>query len=115
MHGAGMVTVLALIFLALLVVTFVVRMGTQYTQYMTVRSILQDVAEQPGAAEKSERELWRDISRRFQINSVYDGIEEENFERLEDGRVRLEYEVRRPFLGNVDLVARFSRTEELAP
>ncbi|WP_018873825.1 DUF4845 domain-containing protein [Thioalkalivibrio sp. ALJ16] len=118
MRGAGAVTIMALIFLALLVGTFVVKMGTQYTQYMTVRSIMQDVATQTGAAEKSERELWRDISRRFQINSVYEGIDQDNFSVTEDASGRhlhVEYEVRREFLGNVDVVARFSNTETLAP
>ena len=118
MQGAGAVTILALIFLALLVGTFVIKMGTQYTQFLTVRSIMQDVATQTGAADKSERELWREINRRFQINSVYDGIGEEDFSVTESGdgrRLHLEYEVRREFLGNVDVVARFSNTETLAP
>ncbi len=118
MRGAGALTVMALILLALLVGTFVIKMGTQYTQYLTVRSIMQDVATQPGAAEKSERELWREMNRRFQINSVYDGIEEEDFSVTEEGdrrQMHLEYEVRREFLGNVDVVARFSRSETLAP
>ncbi len=118
MQGAGAVTILALIFLALLVGTFVIKMGTQYTQFLTVRSIMQDVATQTGAADKSERELWREINRRFQINSVYDGIGEDNFSVTEHGdgrRLNLEYEVRREFLGNVDVVARFSNSETLAP
>ncbi|WP_019625624.1 DUF4845 domain-containing protein [Thioalkalivibrio sp. ALJT] len=118
MRGAGAVTILALIFLALLVGTFVVKMGTQYTQYLTVRSIMQDVASHTGAAEKSERELWRELNRRFQINSVYDGISQDHFTVTEDGAGRhlhVEYEVRREFLGNVDVVARFSNTERLAP
>ncbi len=118
MQGAGAVTILALIFLALLVGTFVIKMGTQYTQFLTVRSIMQDVATQAGAAEKSERELWREINRRFQINSVYDGIVEEDFSVTENGASRqlhVEYEVRREFLGNVDVVARFSNSETLAP
>lgn len=79
---------------------------------------MQDVAAQPGAAEKSERELWREMNRRFQINSVYDGIEEDDFSVTEEGdrrHMHLEYEVRREFLGNVDVVARFSRSETLSP
>lgn len=118
MRGAGALTVMALILLAMLVGTFVVKMGTQYTQYLTVRSIMQDVAAQPGAAERSERELWREMSRRFQINSVYDGIEEDDFSVTENGdrrQMHLEYEVRREFIGNVDVVVRFSRSETLSP
>lgn len=118
MRGAGAVTILALIFLAVLVGTFALTMGTQYTQYLTVRSIMQEVAGQPGAAEKSERELWQELDRRFTINSVYDGIEEDDFSLIHSGdrrQMKIEYEVRREFLGNVDVVARFSRTETLAP
>jgi len=118
MRGAGAVTILALIFLAVLVGTFALTMGTQYTQYLTVRSIMQEVAGQPGAADKSERELWQELDRRFSINSVYDGIEEDDFSVTHSGdrrQMKVEYEVRREFLGNVDVVARFSRTETLAP
>lgn len=118
MRGAGAVTILALIFLALLIGTFVIKMGTQYTQYLTVRSVMEDVASQPGAADKSKAELWRELNRRFQINSVYDGIESDDFTIREEGDSRhldLYYEVRREFLGNIDVVARFSRSETLAP
>ncbi len=116
MRGAGATTIMAMIFLALLVLTFLIQMGTQYTQYLTVRSILQDVAEQPGSADKSEDELWGDVSRRFRLNTVPDEIGEEHFS-VRDGddgpEMNIDYEVRRGFLGNIDIVAQFSYSATL--
>lgn len=117
MKGAGATTIMAMIFLALIVLTFVIQMGTQYTQYLTVRSIMQDVAEQPGAAGKSESELWSEVSRRFQLNTVPDEIDEEHFsvgEGDEGPAMMIDYEVRRGFLGNIDIVAEFSYSATLA-
>ncbi|HSM28425.1 MAG TPA: DUF4845 domain-containing protein, partial [Thioalkalivibrio sp.] len=59
-----------------------------------------------------------DIDRRFSINSVYDNVTRENFsfEEVADSKfLILEYEVRKPYFGNLDLVASFGRREALAP
>ncbi|AGA32517.1 hypothetical protein TVNIR_0827 [Thioalkalivibrio nitratireducens DSM 14787] len=118
MQGAGVLTVIALLLFALLIGTFVLTMGKDYMQYWTVRSIVIDVAKTPGAAERTPHQIWNEIERRFTINSIYDNVERENFTFEEDGGGRymlLSYEVRRPFFGNLDLVANFNRRETLAP
>lgn len=117
MRGVGGFTVLVYIAFFLLVLTFGLTVGKDYLQYLTVRSVVADVAAEPGAFARSDRQLWSEIDRRFTVNSVYDlpareitHVEQENEARY----LVLEYEVRRGFVGNLDLVVQFNRREQLA-
>lgn len=117
MRGVGAFTVIVYIAFFLLVLTFGLTVGKDYLQFLTVRSVVADVANAPGAVEQSDRQLWAEIDRRFSINSVYDLPASEIARVEQEEGIRylvLEYEVRRDFIGNLDLVARFNRREQLA-
>jgi hypothetical protein len=116
-RGIGGFTVIIFILFAVLVANFLLTVGKDYMQYWTVRAIVTDVAAAPGAAERTPQQLWNDINRRLAINSIYENVERENISFEEDGSGRymlLDYEVRRNFFGNLDLVATFSRRDKLA-
>jgi hypothetical protein len=116
-RGIGGFTVIIFILFAILVANFLLTVGKDYLQYWTVRAIVTDVAAAPGAAERTPQQLWNDINRRLAINSIYENVERENISFEEDGSGRymlLDYEVRRNFFGNLDLVATFSRRDKLA-
>jgi hypothetical protein len=116
-RGIGGFTVIIFILFAILVANFLLTVGKDYMQYWTVRAIVTDVAAAPGAAERTPQQLWNDINRRLAINSIYENVERENISFEEDGSGRymlLDYEVRRNFFGNLDLVATFSRRDKLA-
>jgi hypothetical protein len=118
MRGIGGFTVIIFILFAVLVANFLLTVGKDYMKYWTVRAIVTDVAAAPGAAERTPQQLWNDINRRLAINSIYENVERENVSFEEDGSGRymlLNYEVRRNFFGNIDLVATFSRRDKLAP
>lgn len=117
-RGVGAFTVIVFILFAVLVANFFLTVGKDYLQYFTVRSVVTDVAAAPGAADRTDRQLWSEIDRRFSINSVYDLKANEVISFAEDGGGRymlLEYEVRRNFFANLDLVARFDRRDTLSP
>lgn len=118
MQGFGGFTVIVFILFAVLVGNFILTIGKDYIQYWTVRTIVSDVAATPGAAERSPQQIWNDIDRRLAINSIYENVERENISFEEDGSARymlLEYEVRRNFFANLDLVAQFKRRDQLSP
>lgn len=118
MRGIGGFTVIIFILFAVLVGNFALTIGKDYMQYWTVRAIMTEVAAAPGAAERTPQQLWNDINRRLAINSIYENIERENVRFEQDGTGRfmiLEYEVRRTFFANLDLVAQFNRRDKLAP
>jgi hypothetical protein len=117
-RGVGAFTVIVFILFAVLVANFFPTVGKDYLQYFTVRSVVSDVAAAPGAAERTDRQLWSEIDRRFSINSVYELKAPEVISFAEDAGGRymlLEYEVRRNFFANLDLVAKFDRRDKLAP
>ncbi|MFO8003588.1 DUF4845 domain-containing protein [Thioalkalivibrio sp.] len=117
-RGVGAFTVIVFLLFAVLIANFFLTVGKDYLQYFTVRSVVSDVAATPGAAERTDRQLWSEIDRRFSINSVYDLKANEVITFTEDGSGRymlLEYEVRRNFFANLDLVAQFNRRDTLAP
>ncbi|TVP83474.1 MAG: DUF4845 domain-containing protein [Thioalkalivibrio sp.] len=118
MRGIGGFTVIILILFAVLVANFFLTIGKDYIQYWTVRAIVTDVAATPGAADRTPQQIWNDINRRLAINSIYDNVERENISFAEDGGGRymlLDYEVRRTFFANLDLVAQFNRRDKLSP
>jgi hypothetical protein len=118
MRGVGAITVIVILLFVVLVGNFLLTMGSVYMQYWTVRDIMTDVATTPGASKRSPQQIWNDIDRRLSINSVYDNVARENFsfEEVADSRfLILEYEVRKPYFGNLDLVASFGRRHVLAP
>lgn len=118
MRGIGGFTVIIFVLFAVLVANFVLTIGKDYIQYWSVRAIVTDVAATPGAAERSPQQIWNDINRRLAINSIYENVERENISFEEDGSGRymlLDYEVRRTFFANLDLVAQFNRRDKLSP
>ena len=118
MRGVGAFTVIVFLLFAVLVANFFLTVGKDYLQYFTVRSVVSDVAAAPGSSERTDRQIWSEIDRRFSINSVYDLKANEVITFTEDGSGRymlLEYEVRRNFFANLDLVAKFNRRDTLAP
>ncbi|MFO8153386.1 DUF4845 domain-containing protein [Thioalkalivibrio sp.] len=118
MRGIGGFTVIIFVLFAVLVANFFLTIGKDYIQYWTVRAIVTDVAATPGVAERSPQQIWNDINRRLAINSIYENVERENVSFEEDGSGRymlLDYEVRRTFFANLDLVAQFNRRDKLSP
>ena len=118
MRGGGGFTVIVFVLFAVLVANFFLTIGKDYIQYWTVRAIVTDVAATPGAADRTPQQIWNDINRRLAINSIYENVERENISFEEDGSGRymlLDYEVRRTFFANLDLVAQFNRRDKLSP
>lgn len=117
MRGASVSVVLSIILLVVLVLRFALALGTDYMQFMTVRTVINDIAEAPGAAQRSVGELRQEFDRRLTINSVR-AVTPDNLTFDQDGSGRhiiLSYESRRPYLGNVDVVANFSYRAILTP
>ncbi|MEM9102169.1 MAG: DUF4845 domain-containing protein [Pseudomonadota bacterium] len=89
-----------------------------YFEGLTAKSVIRELSEDPSVATRSIREIRKSLSARFdisQINSVKAG--EVKIKTLQGGKrqVLLDYEVRTPFLGNVDLIVKFVEEVELPP
>ncbi|OOG27212.1 DUF4845 domain-containing protein [Thioalkalivibrio denitrificans] len=124
LHGSGVhrqrgIALIPLLLIAAVLVIFGtvgLRLFPIYTEFMTVNSILKDIAAEGGAHSRSARELWGAADRRFQINSV-DNVGRDHVtieQRGEQRYLKLDYEVRTNMIANVDAVVRFEREYRLS-
>jgi hypothetical protein len=108
--GAGMLTVM--LFLVLLGITAlaVLRVAPVYFEHTLVKKELQTVADGMNDKRGSQREVWRNLVKRLDINNI-DYIQEQDLSietRNGDRYLKLEYEVVRPFLANIQFLIDFS-------
>ena len=86
-----------------------------YQEYYSVRSAMKGLANEPGVADMDPAKIQDLFFRRLYIN-YSENVKPQNvkFERTEGGwKMRVNYEVRRPLVGNLDVVGRFDSTQEL--
>lgn len=102
------------------VVGFFVYIGMKlfpmYSEYYSVRSSLKALAAEPGVAGRDPAQIKSDlIDKRLYVNYVT-SVKSENIivEQVNGGvQVRVDYEVRKPMIYNLDVVGRFSATQML--
>lgn len=86
-----------------------------YQEYYSVTSAMKGLANEPGVADMDPAKVQDLFFRRLYIN-YSENVKPQNvkFERTEGGwKMRVNYEVRRPLVGNLDVVGKFDRTQEL--
>ncbi|MCF7223499.1 DUF4845 domain-containing protein [Marilutibacter chinensis] len=86
-----------------------------YSEYYAVKRALSELSTDPAAA-NAEPSKIRDLFFRRLYVSYADNIKKEHFkiERRDAGYlVTVDYEVRKPLIGNLDVVGRFNATQEM--
>ena len=86
-----------------------------YQEYDSVQSAMKGLANEPGVADMDPAKVQDLFFRRLYIN-YSENVKPQNvkFERIEGGwKMRVNYEVRRPLIGNLDVVGRFDKTQDL--
>lgn len=87
-----------------------------YSEYYSVRSSLKALAAEPGVAGQDPAQIKDTlVNKRLYVNNAT-SVKSENIivEQVNGGtQVRIEYEVRKPMIYNLDVVARFSATQML--
>ena len=86
-----------------------------YQEYYSVRSAMKGLANEPGVADMDPAKVQDLFFRRLYIN-YSENVKPQNvkFERIEGGwKMRVNYEVRRPLVGNLDVVDKFDKTQDL--
>ena len=86
-----------------------------YQEYYSVQSAMKGLANEPGVADMDPAKVQDLFFRRLYIN-YSEIVKPQNvkFERMEGGwKMRVNYEVRRPLVGNLDVVGKFDKTQDL--
>lgn len=115
--GISYLGVLMLIGFLGMVVKVVATVGPAYYDNYTIDKIILSLFREGRAT--SINDFKRGLSDRFQINNIRDK-KPEDFEYAFEGKkltVTMDYEVRKPFIGNLDVVMHFKKTygSELKP
>ena len=114
--GAGLVMMLVCIALFGLAALTALRLAPVYMEYNVIKKQLQTVANEleNGNNEVSPREVWRRLSKRLDVNNINDISQEDLIVERVDGerRMAIEYEVVRPFLGNIQFLLTFKAETE---
>ncbi|QBQ53178.1 DUF4845 domain-containing protein [Nitrosococcus wardiae] len=93
----------------------IIRLFPLYVEYFSVKTSLEALANQSELHEMSHAEIRNALLRRLDINEV-DHVSKENIDIAKTRNnltVAVDYEVRTPFLGNIDLVTHFNRAIEV--
>lgn len=92
------------------------RIGPIYLEYYSVVSAMNGVAKEPGSARYSPFDVRRKVLDRLYLSYSANNVREEHVKVLRRNGVvlRIAYEVRKPVLGNLDVVASFDRQVRLS-
>lgn len=91
------------------------RLFPMYQEYYAVKSSLKGLANEPGVADMDPNRIQTLFFRRLDIN-YSDNVKPAHvkIERREGGwNMKVNYEVRRPLVGNLDVVGRFDTEQAL--
>jgi hypothetical protein len=107
------VTVMAVVGFFLYIV---MKLFPMYTEYYSVRSSLKALAAEPGVAGQDPAQIKSTLlDKRLYVNNVR-SVSSNNIivEQVNGGtQVRIEYEVRKPLIYNLDIVAKFQAAQML--
>ena len=86
-----------------------------YQEYMSVVKAMDALKNEPGIGNRSPHQIRDLLSRRFDISYV-DSVQPNDIKLTRSGEgwvMQIKYEVRKPFMYNIDVVVGFDRTVEL--
>lgn len=114
-RGLGMIGVMAWLGVAALVLTLVFRLGPEYMEFLTVKSAMDSLTEDPELKGKGRAEILSTLGRRLDVNNVR-GLPPQTFrvEQKDFGQKLIaDYEVRVHLLFNIDAVLTFKHEASL--
>ncbi len=121
LHHQRGVTGITMALIVALVVFFAligIRLFPVYLEHFKVSSHLENLASEEGVGKFSDAEIRRTLTKRFDIDDVEHVRPEDIFIEHPDRNttiIAIEYEVRTPAFGNVDMVVSFADEVEVNP
>ena len=115
-NGAGMLSILVILSLIIFFVTIAFKLGPAYMGFWTIKSVMDNVAEQSTPITGGTREIANQIGKRLDINSVGQ-VSVKDFKIRRTGEnlyeVSLHYEQRQHLFFNIDTVLTFAYQVEV--
>ncbi len=86
-----------------------------YQEFYAVKTSMKSLAKESGSADMDPNKAQELFFKRMDMN-YSDSVKRDNikFDRIDGGwRMNVSYEVRRPLIGNLDIVGRFENSQDL--
>lgn len=113
-NGMSMLLLLVVISVVSFFGIFAFKVLPNYMEYLTVKSIGNDIATDAELLKKPKSRVMKAIGQAFRSNSLYELKPEESFVLTKDGAkgflVEINYEKRATLFSNLDIVTRFNHT-----
>lgn len=114
MRGLSMVGWMVVIVIAIVLGTAAIRIIPAYLEYSTINTAINNTLQDNRIIMQSDNEIRQAIDRRFSVNNV-SAISSRDLAISKDGGrlyIGLDYEVREPLFGNIDIVISFQKDYE---
>ena len=107
----GMLSIFAIIAVAVFLGLFVFKVGPHYMENWTVSKIASDVASNPELLKQPRSKVYGYIGQAYRTNNLWDLSPEDTIKLKKDGNrgyvVRVQYEKRETLIRNIDVVTSF--------
>ena len=92
------------------------KIGPIYMEYYSVVSAMNGVASERGSANLSPYDIRVKVLNRLYVSYSADNVKERDIKLVRNNglNLRIAYEVRKPVIGNLDVVAKFDKTVRLS-
>lgn len=111
-RGIGGLGFLIILILIGVVAVVGMRIAPMYIGHFTIRSALEGIKDDPEIKQMGPAEIRQSIQRRFEINNVT-AVDNKDLKIRRDKNttiIELAYEVRKPLIGNLDVIGSFNET-----
>ena len=114
--GLTLISFIIVMSIVLFVAFIGMKIGPIYMEYYSVVSAMNGVASERGSGRLSPFDIRVKILNRLYVSYSSGNIKEKNIKvtRGDGVKLRIAYEVRKPVMGNLDVVAKFDKTVRLA-
>ena len=116
-HQKGMTAIGWLLVLGLIAffTLITLRLVPGYLEFAKVASVLESLQDEPGITRKSKTEIFKMISKRFDVNDIYQ-VDPKLVTIMKDKnglKVSINYERREHLVGNIDVITTFDKLVEV--
>jgi len=116
MSQRGITLIGFMIVLALASFAFIIgaKLFPMYTEFMAVKAAMVQVQNTPGSARLAPEQVWKILDRTF-YTSYVESVQRTDMQLIRQNGyfLRIAYEVRKPLVYNLDVVAKFDHQVEL--
>jgi len=109
-RGIGLLALFFFLCLAVFVVTVAAKLGPHYMEFLTIRSVMQELQEDPALSDVGKSNVLATVGKRLYINNVKSvATKDFHYKPTKNGyTLSVDYKEQEHLFGNLDVVMTFS-------